>query len=374
MTQTRMMVGIVVGVVAVVAAGFIVHAVLSGRHQRSGRESRSGVASQSAVTKPAQSAAKHPTKKDQNQSFTLPALLVADNTVDLYAKASGYVVRLNVDIGSRVRAGDVLLKLAIPEMEDELRRAEAQLNAKQAAVEALKAKATQAQLSVQAARADRTRFEAERNLSRITYDRQTELYRGKAIPAQQLDEVKSRLDVSEARLGMAGAAVASAEGAERAAQADVKAAEAEVTLAGAEVQRLRTLIGYETIAAPFDGVITRRNVDLGWFVRSAAEGTGPWLLTLDKVDRIRVVIDIPEAEVPWVRTGTPVEIDIMSLKAPPLRATITRTAVAVRTDTRTMRAEVDLANADGRLSPGMYAKVIVYGGHPAGNRPKGGEP
>ncbi len=371
MSRKILFVGIIFGMIILITCGFIIyHAVTSSKTHQCVPENRQGVTSHPA-TRPL---AKRPEKKAQAYIFTLPALLVADNTANLYAKVSGYVIQINVDIGSRVRAGDVLLKLAIPEMDDELRQREAQFGAKRAEVEALKAKVTQAQLAIQAAQAERMRFEAERDLSRITYERKVELYRGKAIPTQQLDEAKSQLDVSEARLGMARATVANAQGAERAAQADVKAAEAQVTLAGADVARLKTLIAYETITAPFDGVITRRNVNIGWFVRSAAQGAGPWLLTLDKVDRIRVVIDVPEAEAPLVRPGTPVDIEIASLKEPPFHAVVTRTATAIRSDTRTMRAEVDLKNTREQLSPGMYAKVIVHGVRLPVNRQRGEKP
>jgi HlyD family secretion protein len=361
MNRKTALVGTAAGAVLLAVCLLMINTVASVEGQRPGVEEGRKTAAQPVDPVPG-AAATRSAGKGETPALTLPAILVADNTADLYAKASGYVVQLTVDIGSRVRTGDVLVKLDIPEVHDDLRQSEAQLGAKQARVEAQRARVVQAQLAVKAAQAEQQRFEAERALSRVTYDRKTELYQGKAIPAQELDEVKSQLAVSEAKLLTAQASVASAEGAERAAEADVKTAEAEVALAQADVARLKTLIAYETIKAPFDGVVTRRNVDVGWFVRSAAQGATPWLLTLDKVDRVRAVIDIPEAEAPFVRAGTPVEIQVRSLDDPPLRATVTRTAMAIRSETRTMRAEADLKNEDGRLSPGMYAKVVIATG------------
>ena len=118
-------------------------------------------------------------------------------------------------------------------------------------------------------------------------------------------------------------------------------------------------MAYATIRAPFDGVITDRLVDPGAFVRSAAEGVTRPLLTISKIDRLRLALEIPETDTPFVRIGTPVSIDVKALHTEPIKATITRTAVAIKPETRTMRAEVDLPNADGKLAPGMYAQVTI---------------
>ena len=358
MNRKKAVAGLALGVVVLAVVIYIIYADVPGGEDRPGPTAGGKEASPPVSSAPARTAASRATESAQPGTFTLPAILAADNTADLYAKTSGYVNKLNVDIGSRVRKGDVLLTIDVPEMHDELRQHEALLGVKLATVEALKAKVVQAQLAIQASQADQKRVEAELALSQITYDRKAELFLGKAIPAQELDDVKSQLQVSKARLLTAQAAVASAEGAKLAAEADEKAAQADAALAEAEVARLKTLIAYETITAAFDGVITRRQVDVGWFVRSAAQGTTEWLLTLAKVDVVRVVIYIPEAQAAFVHIGTPVEVQIQSLDGPPFQATVSRTAVAIGAETRTMRAEVDLQNADGRLSPGMYAKVV----------------
>jgi HlyD family secretion protein len=359
MKQRTIFVGLISATSLVVVAAVVVMALASRGSGSSAKEKGRGVSHPPAPPQPVTSMPTQPAGTDEARVITLPAILEADNTADLYAKVSGYVDQLNVDIGSRVRAGDVLLRITIPEMDDELHQSEAQLGAKRANTDALKAKVVQAQLAIASARAEQKRFEAELALSRITCNRKTELFKAKAIPEQEFDDASSRLAVSEAQLLTAQAAVAGEEGAERAAQADVKAAEAQVALAAADVARLKTLMAYEAIKAPFNGVITRRNVNVGWFVRSAAQAVGPWLLTLDKVDVLRVVIYVPEAQARFVRIGTQVEIHIQSLDGPPIHSAVTRTAVATRPDTRAMRAEVDVRNEDGRLSPGMYAKVLL---------------
>jgi len=272
-------------------------------------------------------------------------MVVPDEQVELYAKTSGYVSRISVDIGSRVRREDTLIQLDVPELTDELQHAEAALAAR-------RAKANQASLLVESARSEQQRYTAEQELADITLKRKTELLQGKAIPPQEYDIAKTGVDLAKAQAAVGRAKVAAAEGELIAAQADTAVAESDLA-------RTKTLIAYMTIKAPFDGVVTRRGVDHGDFVRSAAQGAGSSLLTIAKAGVVRVVIDVPEADAPRVSIGAPVRIELRSLGGAPIDAKITRTALAIRQDTRTMRAEIDLENADGKLVPGMYAKVTV---------------
>jgi len=278
----------------------------------------------------------------QPGTLILPAIIAADEQVELYAKTSGYVSKISVDIGSRVHRDDLLIQLDVPELADELHHVEATLAAK-------RAKAKQAALLVDSARSEEQRYAAEQELADITFKRKTELMQGKAIPPQEYDVAKNGVDLAKAQVAVGRAKVAAAEGESAAAQADV-------TIAESDLSRIKTLIEYMSIKAPFDGVVTRRGVNHGDFVRSAAQGAGSSLMTLAKTDVVRVVIDVPEAESPYVQIGAPVRIEFRSLGAP-IDATITRTAIAIRPDTRSMRAEIDLNNADGKLAPGMYAKV-----------------
>ena len=251
------------------------------------------------------------------RSLEMSATLRADQRADLFAYVSGYVMAVHVDIGSRVKKGDRLLEISVPEMGDELRRAAALLAAKRAHVAAA---------------------QAALDLQKITTRRQEELAREKAISQQALDEAMGKLTQ---------------------AQAQILVAESEVGVAQAELTRLETLVGYATIKAPFDGTITRRGFDPGAFVRSAAEGEMRPLFSLADLRRIRVVLDVPETDAPFVRPQSPVDIVLPALAGRQIEATVTRTSVSLDASTRTMRVEVDLDNAEGRLSPGMYARVTV---------------
>ena len=282
-----------------------------------------------------------PERRTLTRPLTMPATLMADEQVDMLAKTSGYVTEVVVDIGSRVKKGDVLAIIDVPEMMDELRQAQAVQAAKNA-------KVTQAEALRETAKAEVQRSAAEYALHKITHDRKVALRKQNVIPEQELDEAKNQLAVAEASQKIARAKVASG-------QADVAVAKAEVLMAVATVARIKTLMEYATIRAPFDGVITERFIDPGDFVRSAAGGAAEPLLWIAKTDRIRLSLEIPEMDSTSVKVGTPVEILVKALGTNPFPGTITRTAVALRASTRTMRAEVDLDNADGLFAPCMYA-------------------
>ncbi len=235
--------------------------------------------------------------------LNIPATLEAYEKADLYAKISGFVTKVNVDIGSYVRKADVLMDIAVPEIADKLRQCEAVLEAKR----------------------------AREKLDEITTQRQEQLAAENAISKQQLDEALSQFAI---------------------ARADTKVAESEVA-------RMRTLLEYATITAPFDGMITARNFDPGAFVRSAADGQTQPLFALANTGKIRLVIHIPGPDVPFVRAGTKVEIKIQCLNGETIESAVTRTSMALNSNTRTMRAEVDLDNKNGQLTPGMYAQVSV---------------
>ncbi len=286
-----------------------------------------------------------PQRRAVTRNLRMPATLLAGEQADLYAKTSGYISEVKVDIGDAVRKDDPLVSLDVPEMADELRRAEAVRDAE-------RARAIQSKTLLDIARAEVQRADAAHELSHVSFGRTEELRRANAIPEQDLDEARSKLAIADAGRKIARARVIRGE-------ADVKVAESQVATADATVARLKTLMRYATIRAPFDGVITERMVDPGAFVRSAAEGAATALLSVSRIDFIRLALEIPEPDAPYVHPGTEVDIEIKALGGPPIHAAVTRTARALKPRTRTMRAEVHLENDDGRLSPGMYAQVVV---------------
>jgi len=300
-----------------------------------------------------------PVNRPMKREVCIPATLMADEVVDLYAKASGYVSKIDVNIGSRVNKGDVLVELSVPEMADELRQVQAVYKAKQSRVRALQAKVSEAKQHVNIAKARVRRYESQGKLEAANLKRKEELFAGKAIPQQAIDEARSANAIAEAEVQIAHADVSGAASEFQAVQADVAVAEAEALVAQANTTKIKTLMNYASIRAPFDGVITVRHVDHGAFVRSAQEGTTTALLQIAKIDRIRVVVQISETDVPFVRVGASVTVDVKALGLDPIQATLTRIASSIKPNTRTMRAEIDIDNSDGNLTPGMYAAATI---------------
>ncbi len=301
-----------------------------------------------------------PVEQSLSRDLEIPATLVAYHTADLYAKVSGYVAAVSVDIGDTVKAGDPLVELDIPEMAEELREAEAMLAAKQAKVRALKAQATTARLGVDSAAAQLNQALSEMQLEQSTRTRMEELFEAEVIPEQQLDEARSEAAVTEALLQIAEAEVARAEGDIAAAEANVAVGRAEVAVAEARIAHLQALMQYTVLRAPYDGVITRRFIDPGAFVRSAADGTTTPLLAIASRGRIRLTMDVPEPAVPNVRRGTRIQLTIPALGTNTLSVTVSRTAWSLNPDTRTMRVEADLDDRGGTLQPGMYARARIH--------------
>jgi len=279
------------------------------------------------------------------RSLNVPATIEAYETADLYTRASGYIREVRVDIGDTVKAGDILAVIDVPEMADELRQAEAVLGAKEAQL-------AQAHSMVQTVHAELDRYGAELSLKRITFDRKKELRTANAIPDQELDQAKGEFEVADAQVKLGNAKAVGAE-------ADVKVAEAEVATSQAAVSRLRTLMEYAMIKAPFDGVVARRLVDRGALVQSATSSRTTPMFTVQRIDQLRIFIEVPETDVPHIRSGVAVQVTPYGMKGMTFEGKVARIASSLNPATRTMRAEIDVANQDGRLMHGMYAQVVV---------------
>jgi RND family efflux transporter MFP subunit len=250
-------------------------------------------------------------------SIELSASLDALEQADLYAKVSGYIETIDVDIGDRVQAGDVIAVLTIPEMAPELRRA---------------------QTDIAEARAKLEKAQADANLTEVTYKRYSSLYSSEpgAITEQEVDVAKAQQSVATAQVNVAKGALASTE---------------------AEVERLKMLMEYATIKAPFDGVITKRYLDTGALVVAGTAGGQP-VVELMRTDKLRLVFHVPESAASAVEPGTHASVTIGAYKTAGLfDASVTRCSGSLMPDTRTMRAEIELPNSNRELKPGMFAKV-----------------
>jgi RND family efflux transporter MFP subunit len=260
------------------------------------------------------------------------ATLEAFEETDMYAKISGYLSEVSVDIGDHIKAGQILAVVNVPEMEKELAEAEAQL-------ESRKRSAESARLQVNHNKADLA-------LQEVTLKRlETLAYRGtgRLVSEQAVDESRARTEVSRADLEVA--------------ESNRALAAAQVELATATVEKTRALLAYSKIVAPFDGIVAQRLVNRGDLVQAATGTRTTPLFKVIRIDTIRVFCDVPENEVRHVRVGDPATVKPFGFDGAQFTGTITRFAVRLNPETRNMRTEIDLANRDERLYPGMYAEV-----------------
>ena len=309
----------------------------------------------------------------------LPRITVQTGSVepfacaDLYAGVSGYLKELAVDIGSQVEQGQLLAEIDAPERHQEVESAAAKLEQARVHVLHAKSRVQSAQAQHRAAAAALTRAGAEirraiaqRSLSEKELARIEQLAGSGAVQTKLVDEARQRLDAARAEEDHARAAAAVTEAELQAdiarvaqAEAEVAVAEADVRVASAALDQARVMLDYTRIRAPHAGVITRRNYDPGDYIRSAASGGSEPLFTLARVDRMRVVVQVPDADVPFVRPGHPAEVQIDTLGGEVFTGNVSRIAFAQDRRTRTMRAEIDLPNPDGRLQAGMYGGVTI---------------
>ena len=294
-----------------------------------------------------------------------PAVIVVPGGVsafywaDLFAKDAGYLSDVKVDIGDHVKKGDVLAVIDDPELAQQLTGLEAQLAAKQEQAKAAEAGVQQAKALLDVAKRQLAALQADRDLAQATLKRQEELFKEKAATDQQIDESRAKAQVAAAAADVGQAKIASAEADVRSAEAARAVAASQVQVTAADVERTRTLMSYTKIAAPFDGVITRRFVSPGDLVQSAVTSRNVPLFTCQKLDVVRIFCDVPEANAAAVRAGMKAEIRLSSNAGKAIAATVTRLSGAMDPATRTMRVEIDLQNPDEAMRPGMYAQVTL---------------
>jgi RND family efflux transporter MFP subunit len=268
------------------------------------------------------------TADDQPMTLTLPGQTEPFDHAAIFARATGYIAERRVDIGSRVKKGDLLVRIAAPDLDQQARQAEAQLGQ------------FQAQLAV--AHADVEQAKANVTLANAT-DARTSTLAGQGWASKQ------NADQTRASMLTAGAALTAAE-------AKVKVAEANITAQQATVERLQTLTTFENVVAPFDGTIVARMVDVGDLVH-ADSGNGTPLFSIDSSDVLRVAVQVPQGAAVGIRDGVRARVQVAQMPERAFEGTVSRSSVSLRSAVRTLDTEVDVANQDQLLRPGLYVAV-----------------
>lgn len=304
---------------------------------------------------------------------TQPAQVQPYEQTEILAKASGFVSRVYVDIGDKVEKDQLLAELWIPEMGEERLIRVASVDEAAAAVLQMKAAIVAAESLVDAAsaklaeaQASVAQYESDVDFRRGEHSRIAKLVSEKTLNQALLDEKQNQLRSAESALAAAKAAVASAAAnvqVERArvqlAQANSAHAEAQQKLAAADLKKTDVLMSYAQLRAPFAGLITHRSVDTGAFVASAVGNHSEPLFTLYRVDRLRIVVDIPESQAPLIQLGQKATLAVDALKTKSFRGTVKRTAGVLDPRTRTLRVEAELDSATDELRPGMFGSLTI---------------
>lgn len=310
-----------------------------------------------------------PKKETLRRTIEQPGRIDPDEQAPLYVKIAGYVEKVHVDIGDHVQKDQVLAVLRVPEMVQELeqkkalvKQAEAEVKQAEAALEAAGANMATAAALVEEAKAGRKRAQADLDRWNAQFLHDQDLVRRKVLDQQSFEVTGKNLESAKAAREEVEAKVRSAEAlrdeskARRdKAAADVSAAQARVEVAQADQRRMAELVEYAKVKAPFDGVVTRRNVDTGHFLQPAPGGRAEPIFIVVRTDPVRVVVDVPGADAIWVANGLKAWVRIQGLRGEEFEGKVTRSAWSLDSQARTLRTEIELPNGDGKLRPGMYA-------------------
>ena len=267
-------------------------------------------------------------KLDTPVDLTLPGQTEAFDVANLYPRATGYIAERRVDIGIRVHKDDLLVRIEAPDLDQQLAQAQAQLGQNQAAV-------LQAQAQVQSA-------QANTKLADITKYRETTL-------ANQGWETKQNADNATANASVQTAGIANAEAGVAVALANLKAQQA-------SIDRLQALTAFEQVKAPFDGVITARNVDTGDLLTQDSLGGNP-MFSIVRDDVLRIVVSVPQSSAIGIHDGVEAQVTVPEMPGRIFKGRVARSAVALQSSSRSMRTEVDVPNPDHVLRPGLFVDV-----------------
>ena len=338
------------GLVVAVLVGVVVLAALLilgwlPRHQRTEETKATARREQSAL-------ASVDVVKVKRSPFVSKLLLPGNITplieAPIFARASGYVVKRSVDIGDHVSANQLMATIDAPDLDQQVAQGRAALS--------------QARQQLGQAEATLEQSQAQLELARVTWDRYRILVTKGAVSKQDADQQKSTFDTS-------GAVV-------NANKANIRAAQDNVQAAQANVDRLISLQSFKELRAPFAGVVTQRNVDVGSYVSTNGSQSGTTsysaslslgsngstgqnsnLFSVAQINVLRILIQVPQSDAPSIRVGQPAEVFVQEFRNRSFPGRVTRTADSLDPTSRTLLTEVQVDNSPQTLFPGMYATV-----------------
>ncbi len=275
-----------------------------------------------------------PHREDVLHQVVMPASIEAFQKTTLYSKVSGYLEWIGVDIGDQVRKGEVIARIEVPEMLDQYKETEAELAI--------------ARADYENAQAERESAESDYELQEITYQRLQAVREEEpdVMPQQTVDEARAKFQVARATVKVIDSKIN---------QVLSRIKQIEATL-----NRLQTLMSYAEIRAPFAGVVTKRSADPGALIQAATSSQNVQsIVTVVSMNTLRLFLDVPESEVPFVDKGDSCVITVDAFPGKIFAGTVTRFATVLDPSTRTMKTEIDIPNPEHILRPGMYGRATL---------------
>lgn len=330
--------------IAIIAVALIVAAFLAGYMPRKWTQDQlSAAATKRRISPPLVNAAKVK-RAASNSELTLPGNVTPITEAYVFARAAGYLKKRYVDIGDRVQAGQLLADIDAPDLDQQVTQA-------QAALAQSEGQLGQSQATLQ-------QLIATRDLADVTWQRYKVLTATGAVSRQDGDTQSTAAKTAEANV--------------TAGEKNVRAAEEFVRASKATLQRLITLQGYERVTAPFAGIITARNVDVGALISMTGSSQGPSrsssaapsdlpssgeIFRLAEINRLRVLVSVPQTNTEGIHVGAPAKVTVQELPSLVFPGKVTRTSNSLDAGSRTLLTEIQVENQGGKLLPGMYAEA-----------------
>lgn len=243
----------------------------------------------------------HPIQEQSHQELVLPGTVQAYKESPIYARTNGYVLRWYKDIGSQVKKGELLADIDTPEVDQELLQA----------------------------RASRQQIQAQLGLAKSSAERWQNLRKSDSVSQQEVDQQVSAYEQAQANLAASDA----------------------------NVRRLQQMESFKHIYAPFSGVLTKRNIDVGALINSGNAGPGKELFDVAQVDPLRVYVNVPQTYSPAIKIGMTASLEQSEYAGQKFEGKVVRTSESIDPSTRTLLSEVDVPNPKGKILPGAYAQV-----------------
>jgi RND family efflux transporter MFP subunit len=303
---------VVVAVVVAAAAFAKLHAIGMGPRREREAELKSGTASYDP--RPVVDVVK-PHRGETAFDLRLPADADSMQETAVFARANGYLKRFSADVGDRVKEGQLLAEIDTPEIDAQI---------------------VSARAAIDVARANSAKAKVDLDLAETTLKRYAAYAESGGATQQQLDE--KRFAAEQAKSA-------------------VSTADASIVLAEAEVKRLTTIQGFERVTAPFDGVITARNYDVGALLGPSGASASKEMFRLERADVLRVWVNVPQAYIESAKVGAKAYLSVRNWPGKEFEGSLARQAGVLDPSTRTLRCEIDVPNPDGVLFAGMYGEV-----------------